>query len=125
MMKRTAILRAALTAAVLTAGAAHAEGQATFYSWQNFGGQDLTVADSKSNFTGFPAPESALIRTGNWEICTRPDFLGRCTVIPPGEYPRIGEQFGHIASAREVGTIPEGERDYRRYWNQRERRGWR
>jgi hypothetical protein len=108
------------------AGPALAEGQATFYNWQNFGGQDITISDSSREFSiSGSAPESALIRSGRWEICTRPDFMGRCTVLPPGEYPKIGEQFGHIASARELGTIPASEPDYRRRWIERERRGWR
>jgi len=106
-----------------------ADGQATFYGWQNFGGQDVTISDSSRDFSvsGAP-PESALIRSGKWEVCSRPDFLGRCTVLPPGEYPKVGEQFGHIASAREIETIPEGERNYRRYWvdrGERGGRGWR
>ena len=119
-MKIPLLLALGLTAAAPV----FADGQATFYGWQNFGGGDITITDSSRDFSvsGSP-PESALIRTGHWEICTRPDFLGRCTVIAPGEYPKLGEQFGHIASAREVGTIPEGEHDYRRYT--RERRGWR
>jgi len=115
-MKTPLLLALGLTAAAPV----FADGQATFYSWQNFGGTDLTVSDSMREFSGIQI-ESALIRTGHWEICTRPDFLGRCTVIAPGEYPKLGEQFGYIASAREVGTIPEGEHDYRRY--ARERRG--
>ena len=103
-----------------------AEGQATFYGWANFGGQDVTLSDSSRDFSisGSP-PESALIRSGRWEICTRPDFLGRCTVLDPGEYPKLGEQFGYIASARELGTIAENERGYRPYWADRERRRYR
>ena len=121
------IKHAALTAALLTAGSALAEGQATFYGWQGFGGQDITVSDSIRDFSsgGSQAPESALIRSGRWQICTRPDFLGRCTVLEPGEYPKLGEQFGFIASAREIDTIPAEERDYRRYWVERGRRGGR
>jgi len=121
MIMRTLVSRAALAVALSTAGFAHADGQATFYGWANFGGSDLTVSDSLREFSGNP-PESALIRSGQWEICTRPDFLGRCTVLAPGEYPKLAEQFGYIASAREIGTIPEGERDYRRYL-ERDRRG--
>jgi hypothetical protein len=120
------IVRAAFAMALLTAGSALAEGQATFYSWANFGGQDVTLSDSSREFNvGGAAPESALIRSGRWQICTRPDFLGRCTVLEPGEYPKIGEQFGFIASAREIDTIAAEERDYRRYWVERGRRGYR
>ena len=117
-MKTPLLLALGLTAAAPV----FADGQATFYSWQNFGGADLTVSDSLREFSGSP-PESALIRSGQWEICTRPDFLGRCTVLAPGEYPKLAEQFGYIASARDVATIPEGERDYRRYLQERDRRG--
>ena len=127
MTKRSVTLSAALATAFFTAGSAWAEGQATFYGWQGFGGQDITVSDSMRDFAGSGStpPESALIRSGRWQICTRPDFLGRCTVLEPGEYPKLGEQFGYVASAREVGTIPADESDYRRYWVERGRRGWR
>ena len=126
MTKRSVILSTALAAAVFAAGSAWAEGQATFYGWQNFGGQDITISDSVRDLAASnSAPESALIRSGRWQICTRPDFLGRCTVLEPGEYPKLGEQFGYVASAREVGTIPADESDYRRYWVERGRRGWR
>src|ERR1700752_4868730 len=104
MTTRTTTLNAVLGAALLSAGSAAAEGQATFYGRQGFGGQDVTVSESMRDFSagGSQAPESALIRSGRWQICNRPDFLGRCTVLEPGEYPNIGEQFGFIASAREV-----------------------
>ena len=126
MTRRNVILSAALAAASFAATAAIAGGQATFYGWQNFGGQDVTITDTSRELSvsGSP-PESVLIRSGRWQICTRPDFLGRCTVIDPGEYPKIGEQFGYIASAREVETIAADEYDYRRYWIERGRRGGR
>lgn len=112
--------------ALLAAGAAHAGGQVTFYGWTNFGGQDVTVTDESREFSiSGSAPESALVRSGRWEICSRPDYRGRCTLLEPGEYPKLGEQFGYVASAREIGTITERETTYRRYTVERERRGWR
>ena len=125
-MNKPLSFRAALAlAGAFAAGPAFADAQATFYSWANFGGQDLTIAEASREFNvGGAAPESALIRSGQWEICTRPDFLGRCTVIGPGEYPAIGQQFGHIASAREVGATPPMEREYRRRTVTTERRTW-
>ena len=111
------ISRAAILASILAAGTAFADGQATFYGWANFGGDNQTVSDSAPSIrvAGNP-PESALIRSGRWEICSRESFLGRCTVLEPGEYPNLGQQFGYVASAREVGTIPEDELRYRRHW---------
>jgi len=120
-MFRSSYAFAALAAtAGLAAGAAHAEGQVTFYSWANFGGTDLTVTDSSRDFNiSGAAPESMLVRSGRWQICSQPDFRGRCRIVEPGEYPQAGQHFGHIASAREVSTIAEPEVAPRRYWAER------
>ena len=119
-------LRPTLAACLLAAGAAHAEGQITVYSWQNFGGTDLTITDAARDFNiSGGAPESLLVRSGRWEICSGPDFRGRCTIVEPGEYPKAGEQFGHIGSAREISTIARGDPQHRRYWVERDRRPYR
>ena len=121
-MFRSSYVLAALAATTgLVAGAARAEGQVTFYSWANFGGTDLTISDASREFNiSGAAPESMLVRSGRWQICSQPDYRGRCRVVEPGEYPQAGQQFGHIASARELSTIAEPEVAPRRYWVERQ-----
>ena len=120
MATRNLLTAAALAAALGTAGVAHAEGQATFYNRTDLGGTNLTIANpvEELEIEGARA-HSALIRSGRWEVCTRTGYRGRCTVLEPGEYRKLHEEFGFVASAREVSSIAEDERG--RYWSPRER----
>ena len=127
-MPRRSVRRAVLFPAVMAAGAALAEGQATFYSWASLAGDNKTVSDPEPNLrVGDGFAVSALVRSGRWEICTLREFRGRCVVLEPGEYPNLQDRFGWVRSAREISGIAEGSPHYRRYWTAREERrprGW-
>jgi len=123
MPKRHLLPTVALAALLGIAGNALAQGQATFYSWTDLAGTDRTVANPVEDLEiEGTLPRSALIRSGRWEVCTRPGYRGRCVVLEPGEYRKLYEQFGYVASAREISGIAEDEPTYRRYWARRYRR---
>lgn len=112
-----------------TAWLAHASANAaelTLYSRDNFSGREMTLRDSVTDLsrTGFDDRASSMIvRSGRWELCTRPEFGGRCTLFERGEYPSLERLSDRISSVREVdggrgrgerGGEWRGERDERR-----------
>lgn len=103
-MKRTAI---AAAVAVLLAGTAHAATtEFIIYKGNNFQGASQVIKGEVANLEGGFAGEgsSLVVRGGNWEVCTDDHFRGRCAVIAPGEYPRLGFLNERIVSVRYVGN---------------------
>jgi hypothetical protein len=97
--------RLALAAALLFAGAAHAE--VTLYQQPNFGGERLTVRDASGNLQGtalYDRASSVRVQSGDWEFCTQPDFKGDCVTLRAGEYATLDQRLNHrIESVRRVG----------------------
>jgi uncharacterized protein YcfJ len=100
-------LKAALGVAGL-AVATTAAAQVTFYSRDDFGGQQFTANGPVRNFErlGFnDRASSAIVNGGNWQVCSDAFFNGRCVVLQPGEYPSLGQMglADKISSVRPVG----------------------
>ena len=130
-------LKAALGVAGL-AVATTAAAQVTFYSRDDFHGQQFTVNGQVRNFerSGFnDRASSAVVNDGNWQVCSDAFFNGHCVVLQPGEYPTL-DQMGladKISSVRPVGErYGYNDRGYdnrgydnRAYVAQGERHDWR
>ena len=116
-MKAT-ILRSAVIAATLAAGAAGAAEMSVFKQ-PNFAGQGLTLREDANNLAaaGFQDQvSSVVVRSGRWEVCTQPNFQGDCVVLDRGEYAALDQRLNHrIESAREVTHYA----DARRYGDDR------
>ena len=98
------ILKNAFVAAGLTA-ATQAAADITLYEHPGFRGQSVTEQRQirnleRSEFNN--SASSAVVRGEAWQLCDEPAFSGRCVVLPPGEYPSLG-QMGlndSVSSAR-------------------------
>ena len=100
-------LKAALGVAGL-AIATTAAAQVTFYSRDDFHGQQFTANGEVRNLErlGFnDRASSAVVNGGAWQVCSDSFFNGHCVVLRPGEYPSLN-QMGledKISSVRPVG----------------------
>src|SRR4026209_2240596 len=86
--KLIGILSAA--ACVVTTQAA---AQVTFYDAEGFRGSAFMVRQTTVNFStlGFnDRAASAVVASGNWQVCEDSGFRGRCIVLQPGNYPSLG-----------------------------------
>jgi len=114
---RPNILRAALAAATLLSASAYAAGL-TLYSQPDFAGQQHAVRGDEGNFASSGMQDqasSARIDSGQWQLCTQPDFKGDCMTLGPGDYSRLDERVFHkVESARRVGGDERSQR-YSRY----------
>lgn len=82
--------------------------QVTFYRDENYKGATLTTDRPVENFRQFGFNEratSVIVAGKQWEVCDRPRFGGKCTVLRPGQYPSLAalglEQ--RVASSRAIG----------------------
>jgi hypothetical protein len=85
-------LQAALTAATLTL-AAPAFAQITFYEHEGFRGSVHTTQGALDSFAGWDFNDrasSVVVDKGRWEVCEGVGFSGRCAVLRPGAYDRLG-----------------------------------
>lgn len=85
-------LRAAFAASVLTL-AAPAFAQITFYEHEGFRGRVHTTQGALDNFRGWDFNDrasSVVVDAGRWEVCEGVGFSGRCAVLRPGAYDRLG-----------------------------------
>lgn len=77
----------------------------TFYERENFSGREITLNQSAANFDnmGFnDRARSAVVNSGQWEVCVDAGFNGECQVIGPGRYPDLGGMAKRISSVRPV-----------------------
>lgn len=84
-----------------------ASANVTFYPGDNFSGREFTVDQTVSNFdhTGFnDRARSAVVNSGQWEICVDAEFGGDCQVLGPGRYPDLGGFAGRVSSVRPVAN---------------------
>lgn len=104
--------------AALAAGAAQAA-EITVFKQPQFTGQQLTLHGDSANLAGAGFQDqisSIVVRSGRWQLCTRPDFRGACVVLDRGEYPKLAQDMNHrIESAREIGHLAQNDRADRRY----------
>jgi hypothetical protein len=86
------LLRTTLAAAAL-ALAAPAFAQITFYEHEGFRGRVHTTQGALDNFAGWDFNDrasSVVVDKGRWEVCEGVGFSGRCAVLSPGAYDRLG-----------------------------------
>lgn len=81
-----------------------------FYERADFGGTRLTLSESAPNLGGYGASArvvSAVVRRGQWELCSLPNYGGACMTLGPGRYAQLPPAMqGNVMSAREVGKAP-------------------
>ncbi|MES2901607.1 MAG: beta/gamma crystallin-related protein [Pseudomonadota bacterium] len=92
---------------LVTVSGAHgaAAGELVLYAREHFAGAVLAVRDAVPELprAGFaPRMGSMVVRSGRWEVCTRPDFRGACFTAEPGDYPLLGRFINTIVSVREI-----------------------
>ena len=111
---RNNILRAALGLATLVSASAYAAGL-TMYTQPDFTGQQHTFRGDATSLVHSGVEDqasSARIDSGQWQLCTQPDFKGDCMTLGPGDYSRLDERVFHkVESVRQVG----GNERYQRY----------
>ena len=84
-----------------------AAAQVTFYSREDFRGQQFSTDRTVGNFDriGFnDRAASAVVNGGNWQVCEDAGFSGRCVVLQPGEYRSLADMGlqNEISSVRPV-----------------------
>jgi hypothetical protein len=104
--------------AALAAGAAQAA-EITVFKQPQFTGPQLTLRGDTTNLAGAGFQDqisSIVVKSGRWQLCSRPDFRGDCVVLDRGEYPKLAQNMNHrIESAREIGHLAQNDRADRRY----------
>jgi len=88
--------------------ATQAAAQVTFYEDEAFRGRPFFADRTLSNLddTGFnDRALSAIVESGNWQVCEHANFQGRCTILQPGNYASLAGMGmdRRISSVRPVG----------------------
>jgi hypothetical protein len=87
-------------------------GEATLFANRDFQGPAMTVRGPSPNLEriGVDGTASSLVvRTGVWEVCSKPYFEGYCAQLQPGEYSSFGTKVtDRVASLREVTQTANG-----------------
>ena len=105
-------------AIVVSAAAAQASAEVTFYQEQAFQGRSFVSERRIDNFERFgfnDRASSVTVTSERWEVCEDVRFRGRCVVLRPAQYPTLAAMGlnDRISSAR---AISRDERvDQRRY----------
>jgi hypothetical protein len=112
------LLRGVALAAISIGTAAAAE--IAVFKQPNFSGEGLTLRGDTANLgdRGFLDQVSSIdVRSGQWQVCTQPDYKGECVVLERGRYPTLEKTLNHrIESVREVTRYADRGRDsYSRY----------
>ena len=114
---KASILRAALAAATLLSASAYAAGL-TIYTQPDFTGQQHTFRAEAGSLVHSGVEDqasSARIDSGQWQLCTQPEFKGDCMTLGPGDYSRLDARVFHkVESVRRVGGDERNQR-YSRY----------
>lgn len=79
----------------------------TFFGREAYQGNSITVDRGIGNLQRFGFNERApsAVVSGNWEVCSGPDFSGQCFILAAGEYPSMRDVGLHdgVSSARVAG----------------------
>jgi hypothetical protein len=84
-------------------GPAPGGGAITLFDAPGMQGRAFNVNGPISNLdgTGFnDRAQSAIINSGQWQICADSDFLGSCEVLGPGQWSDLGGVTGRVSSLR-------------------------
>jgi hypothetical protein len=67
--------------------------QITLFGSEGFQGGSVTVDGAIANLerSGFAGRASSAVVSGDWELCSGPDYSGRCFLLLPGEYPSLAD----------------------------------
>src|SRR5690349_17913385 len=103
-------MRAMLAAAGLLI-ATQAAAQVTLYERENFHGRSITIDHPVGNMDRRDFDDrasSAVVQSGDWQVCEDPGFSGRCAVLHTGEYRSLREVGlnNDVSSIRPVGGAP-------------------
>ncbi len=101
-----------LFATTVFAFAAQASAQVTFYEKEGFEGRSFSTQQRVGNMerSGFSDRASSVIVTGQrWQACEDARFVGRCTVLRPGQYPSL-QAMGLNDRISSVRPLPANER---------------
>lgn len=80
------------------------DGAIVMFDQEGFRGRGFGIDSAISDLdpAGFnDRARSLIVKSGIWEVCTDPDFRGRCRIFPKGEYPALDLGLNdQISSAR-------------------------
>jgi uncharacterized protein YcfJ len=87
-----------------------AVGQIVFYEYEGFRGRTFGTGGPVNNLdgTGFnDRASSAIVQSGEWQVCEDAYFRGRCLVLRPGQYPSLGslDMNNRISSVRPISSV--------------------
>lgn len=82
-----------------------AHGSVYLYGGPEFRGRSVRIDDNEPDlwsrhFDG--RASSVIVEGGTWQLCTEPEFNGRCRVYRPGEYPRLAGLDDRVSSVRRL-----------------------
>jgi hypothetical protein len=83
----------------------HDTASVELFNRPGFGGRSMRAHDDIADLRGSGFDErasSVVVNDGRWELCTRPDFRGRCAVLGPGRYPHIAQLDDSVSSLRQL-----------------------
>ena len=107
-----------LAASLALAGVAQAA-EITIYKQPNFSGGDQTFNRDMTSLQGtgvYDQSKSIVVRSGQWQACSQPNFQGDCLVLSRGQYASLPQQLnGRIESVREVSQVADAEDRYARW----------
>ena len=109
-MKNTTVRT--LFATTVLAFASQASAQVTFYEKEGFEGRSFSTQQRVGNMerSGFSDRASSVIVAGQrWQACEDIRFVGRCTVLRPGQYPSL-QAMGLNDRISSVRPLPANER---------------
>jgi hypothetical protein len=82
-----------------------ARGAIDLYGRPAFRGRSIRVEGAEPdladrNFDG--RASSVIVHEGTWQLCTGPEFSGRCSTLEPGEYSHLAMLDDRVSSVRQL-----------------------
>ena len=100
------VLGSVVAGTLLASAGAALAGDMTLFSFRDYKGEAMTIrgpAPSLERIGNNETAASIVVREGVWELCTQPQFTGRCIQVQPGEYSSLGlGPDSRFASVREI-----------------------
>jgi hypothetical protein len=78
------------------------------HAQEGFGGRSTTLIARTPDLTRWDFGDramSAIVSSGNWQLCVKPDFAPPCVVLVPGRYPLLA-QLGLHGTVGSVRPMP-------------------
>ena len=101
------ILTRSLLTMALACGHAAAQAQdIELYDQPGFAGMRLALSDPAADLAGYGLGRrtaSVVVKRGQWELCTQPNFGGNCIAVGPGRYAEVPQALrGNLISVRRI-----------------------